>query len=86
MVRPTARAPTARTLDDPAELSGHSAEVARSFVRYLDQEGEEQADPISASARHARDEGWDYVEVVAPHDLHAEDPRRMADLLAEVAR
>jgi pimeloyl-ACP methyl ester carboxylesterase len=73
------------TLDDPVQLSGRGANVARSFVRFLDHEGEEQADPISSSAQHAREAGWDYLEVVAPHDLHVEDPERMAKLLDRVA-
>jgi pimeloyl-ACP methyl ester carboxylesterase len=72
------------TLDDPADLSGDGDAVPRSFVRMLDTDGDEQDDPISASAATARDAGWTYTEVTAPHDLHVSDPDRMVRLLLDV--
>lgn len=70
------------TLDDPVDLSrGAGASVPRTFVRFLDAPGVEQEDPIAGSARRARASGWDYQELVAPHDLHVSDPERMAKLL-----
>jgi pimeloyl-ACP methyl ester carboxylesterase len=72
------------TLDDPAELTDDGAAVPRTYVRFLDQAGEQQDDPLRGSAERARDAGWSYVEEVAPHDLHVSDPERMARLLAAV--
>lgn len=73
------------TLDDPADLSaGGGADVPRTFVRFLAVAGEQQDDPIGASARKARESRWDYRELVAPHDLHVSDPERMAALLDEL--
>lgn len=73
------------TLDDPAVLTGAGDQVPRSFVRFLDEEGIEQQDPISGSARIAREAGWQYVEVVAPHDVHVSDPGRVVDLLDDLS-
>lgn len=70
------------TLDDAADLGrGGGASVPRTFVRFLDGPSPEQEDAISSSARHARDAGWDYHQLVAPHDLHVSDPERVATLL-----
>lgn len=70
------------TLDDAVDLSwGGGASVPRTFVRFLDAPGIERDDPISSSARRARESGWDYQEFIAPHDLHVSDPHRMAALL-----
>ena len=73
------------TLDHPAELSGRGDEVPRTYVRFLEQEGQEQDDPLRGSAAAARAAGWSYREEVAPHDLHVSNPRRMALILDEVA-
>jgi hypothetical protein len=62
------------TLDDPAELSGRGDEVPRTYVRFLEQAGQEQDDPLRGSAARARAAGWRYREVVAPHDLHVSNP------------
>jgi pimeloyl-ACP methyl ester carboxylesterase len=70
------------TMEDPVDLSGGlDTSVPRTFVRFLDTAGVEQDDAISSSAQHARECGWDYQEVVAPHDLHVSDPEMMAALL-----
>lgn len=71
-------------LDDRLERTGAGEQVPRSYLHLVDAEGVDDQGPTAASARHARDAGWHYTQVVGPHDLHVEDPARMTALLMEL--
>lgn len=83
----------ARLRDHPAagfldrlRLSGAGSEVRRAFVRCTAANFSEQVgDPIAASAARARDEGWSYRELAAPHDPQLFDPIGITTILEELA-
>jgi pimeloyl-ACP methyl ester carboxylesterase len=64
------------TFAEPLHLTGAIASVSRAFVRCTgDELGREiGGDPIAPLAARARDEGWLYLELVAPHDPQLTDP------------
>jgi pimeloyl-ACP methyl ester carboxylesterase len=76
----------ARAFAEPLRLTGRGDRVARAFLRCtaadLSALGD---DPIEPGARRARDEGWRYRELVAPHDPQLSDPDGTAAALHELA-
>lgn len=78
----------AATFTEPLQLTGNVDHVPRAFIRctmghLADELGE---DPIEACAARARDEGWLYRELSAPHDPQLFDAVGVAGLLDDMAR
>jgi pimeloyl-ACP methyl ester carboxylesterase len=71
------------TFAEPLNLTGAIDSVRRAFVRCTgDELGREiGGDPIAPLAARARDEGWLYLELVAPHDPQLTDPVGTANVL-----
>jgi pimeloyl-ACP methyl ester carboxylesterase len=73
------------TLDEPLIRTGAGDHVPRTYLRCVDESGmEADGDPLASSARTARESGWDYREVVAPHDFHVQDPDSLAAILHQI--
>jgi pimeloyl-ACP methyl ester carboxylesterase len=76
-----------RSFAEPLRLTGAIDTVSRAFVRCTGGElGKEVGgDPIAPMAARARDEGWPYRELLAPHDPQLTDPVGTANALHELA-
>lgn len=76
-----------RSFAEPLHLTGAIDTVPRAFVRCTgDELGKEVGgDPIAPIAARARDAGWPYRELRAPHDPQLTDPVGTANALHELA-
>lgn len=77
----------AATFIDPVTLTSVVEGLPRAFVRCTDAEfGEEVGgDPIAACAARAREQGWHYRELEAPHDPQVFAPEQITVLLEDLA-
>lgn len=75
----------AATFTEPLRLSGAVESRPRAFIRCIPTDIDLGGDPIEPMAARARDEGWPYREIAAPHDLQLFDPAGTAKLLHELA-
>ena len=73
---------------EPLHLTGTVESVPRAFVRCTASglAGGPEGDPIEASAVRARQEGWVYRELEAPHDPQTFDPTGIAAVLDDLSR
>jgi pimeloyl-ACP methyl ester carboxylesterase len=76
----------AATFTEPLRLRGAIERVPRAFVRCTKSNLAFGFDPIEPHAARARDAGWPYREIAAPHDPHLFDPVGTASVLDELAR
>ena len=74
-----------RTFTEPVHLSGAVERIPRGFVRCTVRSLDVGGDPIEPMAQRAREEGWTYREMPAPHDPHLFDPVGTAAVLDELA-
>jgi pimeloyl-ACP methyl ester carboxylesterase len=72
---------------EPLRITGAVDTVPRAFVRCTGEElgTDLGGDPIASIAERARDAGWPYRELRAPHDPQLTDPIGTATVLCELA-
>jgi pimeloyl-ACP methyl ester carboxylesterase len=77
----------AASFAEPIRLSGAIDHVPRAFIRCTTGEFADTlgGDPIEAVAARAREAGWPYRELAAPHDPQIYNPDGLAVLLEELA-
>jgi pimeloyl-ACP methyl ester carboxylesterase len=73
------------TFTEPVEISGAVDLIPRAFVRCTAGTIDMGGDPIESFAKQARDAGWPYRELAAPHDPHLSDPSGTAATLHELS-
>jgi pimeloyl-ACP methyl ester carboxylesterase len=73
---------------EPVQLCGAIEQLPRAFVRCTTGNLAEElgGDPIEACATRAREAGWPYRELAAPHDPQVFNPIGIATLVGELAQ
>jgi pimeloyl-ACP methyl ester carboxylesterase len=74
------------TFTEPIHLTGGLDRLPRAFVRCTGGGLDVFGDPIAPLVTRAKAEGWEYRELVAPHDPHLFDPAGTVAVLHELAQ
>lgn len=72
------------TFTQPVVLTGAVDRLPRVYVRCTLGSVDVGGDPIQPVAARAKEQGWAYQELPAPHDPHLFDPDATADLVATI--
>jgi pimeloyl-ACP methyl ester carboxylesterase len=73
------------TFTEPAQIGGAVGDLPHAFVRCTASAIDMGGDPIEQFAALARDAGWPYRELAAPHDPHLFEPSGTAAILHELS-